>query len=723
MPRVPGYQPNQVGPVQTTGARFRAANNNGGVLGAIGEGMREIGGAAADFAEAQDRLNAQFDDTQARKESAALQGQYTAITTNFTALQGGNAVEQRAGIEKQIDELAKASVSRAANPRQRRMLEERIAELQTSARSLIGRHAQNEGIVERRATLKGQEAGFADSAASADDPEISTGYVTQGLGAVRARLDFEGIRDPLARSTAEREFTSSVHSAKIERWFQAVEPDIDMIGAYVEAHRDEMTGKAYAGVLHDLQQPLQSRADAADFMRAIGDAQPGGQSAPEVVGGRAAFKAATKAAESGGNPNAKNSRSSASGLYQFTDSTFLKTYRAEFPNSGMSDSAILARKNDPAVQERLMDRLTDQNADALRRAGHSETPGNLYLAHFAGAGGATKVLDAPRGASVASVLGDKVVAANPFLAGWSVDRLRQWAAEKAGATAASVSDSPQRWDKNDVYGRIEKLAAQEGWSPEKIERVKAQADRRIGRDEQLIDRQEREADRQAGEVVLGLGERFTSINQIPRALREKMSAADLAQYDAAAKRNSQPKEPPANGPAQMTLNQMRFLEPDKYMSLNLGQYVGQMTRAELDTHLGEQAKMRSDKGGWSPRSGIVTAVNYGKRIGGLDLQPEDETAIMQIMEAEATALYAKTQKPLTEQEYSALFQSATRNVTTHNQIFGYNISSSETPRYRLTEGQIPSATRKNITDRFKREMGREPTDDEVLRLYRVQTRR
>lgn len=112
MPRVPSYQPNQVGPVEITGARLRAADNGGGVGGAIGEGLQGLGRTMGDVAEQQDRLNAQFDDTQARKEASGLQAQYTALTTQFSALQGGNAVEQRADLEKQINELAKGSIAR-----------------------------------------------------------------------------------------------------------------------------------------------------------------------------------------------------------------------------------------------------------------------------------------------------------------------------------------------------------------------------------------------------------------------------------------------------------------------------------------------------------------------------------------------------------------------------------------------------------------------------------
>lgn len=66
MPRVPTYQPNQIGSVETTNARLRPADNDGGVWGAIGEGMQTAGRAISQHAEFQDQLNAENDDTQAR---------------------------------------------------------------------------------------------------------------------------------------------------------------------------------------------------------------------------------------------------------------------------------------------------------------------------------------------------------------------------------------------------------------------------------------------------------------------------------------------------------------------------------------------------------------------------------------------------------------------------------------------------------------------------------
>src|SRR3954465_6247001 len=99
-------------------------------------------------------------------------------------------------------------------------------------------------------------------------------------------------------------------------------------------------------------------------------------------------------AESGGNPNAKNPLSSASGLGQFIDSTWLSTIRSARPDiaQGKSDAELIALKSDPNLSREMTGAYAAQNGAILSNAGHPVTPGNTYLAHFAGPQGAVSVL-------------------------------------------------------------------------------------------------------------------------------------------------------------------------------------------------------------------------------------------------------------------------------------------------------------------------------------------
>jgi len=93
--------------------------------------------------------------------------------------------------------------------------------------------------------------------------------------------------------------------------------------------------------------------------------------------------------ESGGNPNARSNTSSASGLFQFTDSTW-----KEMVNKHGKEYGITNRdKNDPEAQKIMAQKLLDDNKKYLTKAlERNPSNGELYLAHFMGAGGAAKLI-------------------------------------------------------------------------------------------------------------------------------------------------------------------------------------------------------------------------------------------------------------------------------------------------------------------------------------------
>lgn len=142
--------------------------------------------------------------------------------------------------------------------------------------------------------------------------------------------------------------------------------------------------------------------------------------------------------ESGGDPNARNSRSSASGLGQFIDSTWLSTLARHRPDlaEGKSREELLALKSDPDLSREMTVAYAADNAGILSRAGLPVTPGSTYLAHFAGPQGAVGILNADPSAPVSSILTPAAVRANPFLQGMSAADLRAWADRKMGGGGA-----------------------------------------------------------------------------------------------------------------------------------------------------------------------------------------------------------------------------------------------------------------------------------------------
>jgi hypothetical protein len=146
--------------------------------------------------------------------------------------------------------------------------------------------------------------------------------------------------------------------------------------------------------------------------------------------------------ESDGDPNATNKRSSALGLGQFLDETWLDLIRTHRPDlaRGLSKDETLGLRRDAKLAREITLRFTQQNAQMLRKRDLPVTPGTLYLAHFAGGAGAVAILSALDDADAASVMAsadvtgrtkrEKIVQANSFLERFTVVDLKSWADRK-----------------------------------------------------------------------------------------------------------------------------------------------------------------------------------------------------------------------------------------------------------------------------------------------------
>jgi hypothetical protein len=135
--------------------------------------------------------------------------------------------------------------------------------------------------------------------------------------------------------------------------------------------------------------------------------------------------------ESGLNPNATARTSSATGLFQFVEQTWLATIDKHGAKHGLGWAANAVQRgangrysvSDPAVRRQIMDlRRSPEAASAMaaefardnqahleRRIDRPLQSVDLYLAHFLGAGGATKFLkahDVRPGAAAAAVFPD-----------------------------------------------------------------------------------------------------------------------------------------------------------------------------------------------------------------------------------------------------------------------------------------------------------------------------
>jgi hypothetical protein len=138
------------------------------------------------------------------------------------------------------------------------------------------------------------------------------------------------------------------------------------------------------------------------------------QQAAQATGASFNYLLATAQVESGLNPQAGAATSSARGLFQFIETTWLATIKQagaalglgryadaitqtasgnyEVRDPGMR-SEILKLRNDPNANALMAGAFTEGNASALsERLGRAPSEGELYIAHFLGVGGAARLI-------------------------------------------------------------------------------------------------------------------------------------------------------------------------------------------------------------------------------------------------------------------------------------------------------------------------------------------
>lgn len=138
--------------------------------------------------------------------------------------------------------------------------------------------------------------------------------------------------------------------------------------------------------------------------------------AASSTGASFGYLIATAQIESNFNPQAQASTSSAQGLFQFIDQTWLATMKESGPKLGLGNfsanivrqgdgrydvpdpnarSAIMALRNNPKVSAMMAGAYAQNNSAQLAEGlGRQPTEGELYIAHFLGAEGASKLIRA-----------------------------------------------------------------------------------------------------------------------------------------------------------------------------------------------------------------------------------------------------------------------------------------------------------------------------------------
>jgi hypothetical protein len=194
------------------------------------------------------------------------------------------------------------------------------------------------------------------------------------------------------------------------------------------------------------------------------------QRASQATGVDFSFLMKTAGRESGLNPAAHASTSSAAGLFQFVEQTWLSTLKQHGAKHGYARYADLIQKGsdgryrvsdgearravmdlrlDPHAASLMAGELTSDSAAYLKgRTGRDPTAGELYAAHFLGPQGSARLIEAVErqpGASAASLFPDAAHANKTifFTSGRPATVGEVYANLTKAAGAGQVTDAPK----------------------------------------------------------------------------------------------------------------------------------------------------------------------------------------------------------------------------------------------------------------------------------------
>lgn len=422
----------------------------------------------------------------------------------------------------------------------------------------------------------------------------------------------------------------------------------------------------------------------------------------------------------------QNPRSSARGVGQFIDSTWLSTLRKHRPDlaEGKSNAEIIALKDDPKIAGEMLGKFREDNARGLAARGISTTPENLYAAHHFGVGGAAKFANASASTPMSQILSRKEIDANPYLKGKTVGEVKaNWAQRGLRAAGASEGPAPGGIPRTEADAVA---AAQSIADPRRRKAIVS----KIREKWSIRDSQRQEQEKLLSEHI------YTSISQNtdPRKPLREIIGPDAF---ALAERKGQIPSLESQRKAAIlgtlvqddlvladALYREAVLSPNTFKKRNLYDQSGKLSTDTLQNLLKMQADVdKPDKRTeWATteqriQNGYLTLgiSTSGDKAGGKnEARQEQRAAFAAMYRAAETAFIQRQKREPTQAEADTLLRATTKNAA--------QLQADE--RLTLARGgavvgfgiALPEADRAEIVANFREDVGRDPTDAEIVNI-------
>lgn len=440
--RVPTSNEFSVGVANAPSANFAAPN-----LPDVGVEVTRAGNQA--FSAGQEVVNAQMKmlaemnelatDNALAQVKAFEQDLRVNPNNGYENLRGENALNRPNG-QSLVDEYdgylmehANAIKDTLKNDVQKALFTQRLDGIRQTLRNKTGEHLLTEGRKWKDTSLNTQIELAANSFSLSTTDEERDAAIDRAISAARGLQDLYGWDSETMQK--------KVMDASDKAISQVIDDKIDK-GDYAEARRLAIQYGAFAHgeTVVKARQKIEQAYQDQIIEDATANFKPGdviqipvNADSSKAETGNPVHDTVNRiiGAESGGNPNAKNTKSSAEGLGQFIDSTWfhmVRKYRPDIAN-GKTNAQLKAMKRDPAVAREMTTRYVEENAALLKKHGFPVNVRNLYVMHFLGSGEGPKLLRADPNQPVSSFISAQSINANQkVLSGKTAQQVLDWAA-------------------------------------------------------------------------------------------------------------------------------------------------------------------------------------------------------------------------------------------------------------------------------------------------------
>lgn len=441
--RVPTSNEFSVGVANAPSANFAAPN-----LPDVGVEVTRAGNQA--FSAGQEVVNAQMKmlaemnelatDNALAQVKAFEQDLRVNPNNGYENLRGENALNRPNG-QSLVDEYdgylmehANAIKDTLKNDVQKALFTQRLDGIRQTLRNKTGEHLLTEGRKWKDTSLNTQIELAANSFSLSTTDEERDAAIDRAISAARGLQDLYGWDSETMQK--------KVMDASDKAISQVIDDKIDK-GDYAEARRLAIQYGAFAHgeTVVKARQKIEQAYQDQIIEDATANFKPGdviqipvNTDSSKAETGNPVHDTVNRiiGAESSGNPNAKNTKSSAEGLGQFIDSTWfymVRKYRPDIAN-GKTNAQLKALKRDPALSREMTTRYVEENAALLKKHGFPVNVRNLYVMHFLGSGEGPKLLRADPNQPVSSFISAQSINANKkVLSGKNAQQVLDWAAQ------------------------------------------------------------------------------------------------------------------------------------------------------------------------------------------------------------------------------------------------------------------------------------------------------